>query len=115
MALEGQSFPGMPKLATSVGQVRILGMIEGGSFLLLMGIAMPLKYFAGFPEAVRWTGWVHGILFIVYCLAIFAALTKGRISLGKSALSFVAALVPFGPFLIDRKLAEDEAAELASL
>jgi len=76
---------------------------------VLMGVAMPLKYFAGFPEAVKWTGWIHGILFICYCLAIFAALVGGRISFGKSVLAFGASLVPFGPFLIDRKLAGDEA------
>lgn len=74
-----------------------------------MGVAMPLKYFAGIPEAVKWTGWIHGLLFIGYCFAILAALVNGRISFGKSVLAFVAALLPFGPFLIDRQLAGDEA------
>lgn len=104
----------MPSFSTSVGKVRIVGMIEGISFLLLMGVAMPLKYLAGIPEAVRWIGWIHGILFVLYCLVILAAFAKGRISWGKSVISLVAALFPFGPFLIDRKLAKDEEAELAS-
>ncbi len=69
---------------------------------------MPLKYFANLPAAVKYTGWVHGLLFIVYCLAILLALTNGKISFGKSALAFLAALIPFGPFLIDRKIAENE-------
>jgi len=101
----------MPDFKTSVGKVRLTGMIEGVSFLLLMGIAMPLKYFANLPEAVKWTGWVHGLLFILLCLAIFHAWIKKRLSFGRSALAFVASLIPFGPFLMDRKLAEDEARE----
>ena len=84
------------------------GMAEGISFLLLMGVAVPLKYFAGMPEAVNWTGWVHGVLFILYGLTILAALVAGRISFGKSLLAFGASLLPFGPFLIDRRLARLE-------
>jgi integral membrane protein len=101
----------MPNWKSPVGRVRLIGMFEGVSFLLLMGVAMPLKYLAGLPEAVKWTGWIHGILFIGYGLAIFAALVGGRMSFWKSALAFGASLIPFGPFLIDRTLAGDEALE----
>jgi integral membrane protein len=83
-------------------------MAEGVSFILLMGVAMPLKYFAAMPEAVKWTGWIHGILFILYCATIFFAWVGGKLSFARSLLAFFAALVPFGPFLIDRKLAESE-------
>ncbi len=99
----------MPNWKNPVGRVRVVGMLEGASFLLLTAVAMPLKYFAGIPEAVKWAGWIHGFLFISYCLVILAALAGGRISLWKSALAFAASLIPFGPFLIDRKLVEDEA------
>ncbi|MES2441084.1 MAG: DUF3817 domain-containing protein [Verrucomicrobiota bacterium] len=104
----------MPNWKNQVGRVRLVGMFEGASFLLLMGVAMPLKYFAGIPEAVKWTGWVHGLLFILYGLAVLTALVAGRISLGKSVLAFAASLVPFGPFLIDGMLAKDEASEASS-
>lgn len=101
-----------PDLRTWVGRVRVVGMMEGISFLLLMGVAMPLKYGAGMPAAVQWTGWIHGILFILYGLVVLMALVNGRLSFGKAALAFVASLVPFGPFLLDRRLAADERNEL---
>ena len=89
-------------------------MLEGVSFLLLMGIAMPLKYMFQMPLAVKYTGWIHGVLFIVFCMAILNTLLAGKISFGKSVLAFVAALLPFGPFILDRKLHEDELREEAS-
>lgn len=105
----------MANLKTDIGRLRLIGMCEGVSFLLLMGVAMPLKYLAGIPEAVKWTGWIHGILFIGYSLAILTTLLNGRISFGKSVLAFVASLIPFGPFLIDRKLAKVEESSQAGI
>ncbi len=84
-------------------------MIEGVSFLLLMGIAMPLKYFADFPMAVTWVGWIHGLLFILYGLCVFLALIEGKMRISQCVLAFFAALIPFGPFLIDKRLARLEA------
>ncbi|MEO5716813.1 MAG: DUF3817 domain-containing protein, partial [Luteolibacter sp.] len=49
----------MPNWKTEIGRVRLVGMIEGVSFLLLMGVAMPLKYLAGMPVAVKVAGWGH--------------------------------------------------------
>ena len=100
-----------PDLRTWVGRVRVVGMMEGVSFLLLMGVAMPLKYWAGMPAAVKWTGWIHGILFILYGLVVLMALLHGRLSFRKAVLAFVASLVPLGPFLLDRRLVEDERSE----
>jgi integral membrane protein len=100
-----------PDLKTSVGRVRLVGMMEGVSFLLLMGVAMPLKYWAGIPAAVKWTGWVHGILFILYGMVVLMALLHGRLSFWKSVLAMVAALIPLGPFLLDRRLEQDERSE----
>ena len=95
----------MLNMKTPLGRVRLIGLCEGVSFLLLVGVAMPLKYLADVPEAVKLTGWAHGLLFIAYCLAIFSAWLGGQLSFGKAALAFLASLLPFGPFLIDRKLA----------
>lgn len=99
----------MPNLQSPVGRVRFIGLIEGISFLLLMGVAMPLKYLAGQPLAVKYLGWAHGLLFILLCLAIFQAWIGGALTFRRSLATFIAALVPFGPFLIDSRLALDEA------
>lgn len=104
----------MANWKSSVGRVRAVGMLEGISFLLLMGIAMPLKYLAEMPEAVRYTGWAHGVLFIAYCLVIFLAWTEGALPFRKALLAFVASLLPFGPFIIDKRLEMDEVREEGS-
>lgn len=92
--------------------MRLVGMLEGVSFLLLMGVAMPLKYFAGQPDAVKYTGWLHGLLFIGYCLANLSALVSGKISFRDSVVALIASLIPCGPFFVDRRFEADEVREL---
>lgn len=84
--------------------LRILALIEGVSFLLLLGVAMPLKYAAGIPEAVKIVGWMHGILFVALCYMLFKVTVEERWPITRSAMVFIAALLPFGPFVIDRRL-----------
>ena len=89
--------------------LRIAGLVEAASFLVLLGVAMPLKYFAGFPAAVKIAGWVHGVLFIVFCAALVLTMVVAGWPLGRGALVFVAALLPFGPFVLDRRMKRYEA------
>ena len=84
--------------------LRILGNIEGVSYLLLLGVAMPLKYFYDIPEAVKVTGMAHGLLFVSYCLLLALCMGKFKWSFGFGAYLFVATLIPFGTFVTDRKL-----------
>ncbi len=79
-------------------------MIEGVSYLLLLGVAMPLKHLADMPDAVRVVGWVHGVLFIVLCAALLIAKATTRMSWSLAGMVFVASLLPFGPFVIDGRL-----------
>jgi integral membrane protein len=88
----------------SVRTLRILTLTEGVSFLLLLGLAMPLKYLAGRPEAVTVVGWAHGMLFVALCLALLAVTIEHRWPLRRAAGVFLAALLPFGPFVIDHRL-----------
>jgi integral membrane protein len=91
--------------STPVGRVRLVGIIEGISYLLLLGVAMPLKYLAGQPEAVRIVGMAHGVLFIVFSLILLLAWIGKHLTFRWAVLAFIATLIPFGPWLIDKKLA----------
>ena len=95
--------------------LRTIGLAEGCSFLLLMGIAMPLKYFAGQPAAVKVFGWIHGILFMIFCGALLRTMVIARWPLSRSALIFLAALLPFGPFVVDRRMKQYAAEFVAVL
>jgi integral membrane protein len=81
-----------------------LALVEGVSFLILLFVAMPLKYFAGMPAAVKVAGWVHGVLFIFFCMALLHTAVAAGWSAGRAGLVFVAALLPFGPFVVDRRM-----------
>lgn len=87
-----------------VDRVRLVGRIEGVSFLLLLGVAMPLKYFGDQPMAVTYVGWAHGVLFIALALVTFSAWTDKHLSFGQSSLVALGALLPFGPFIVERWL-----------
>ena len=89
---------------TVIQRLRILGTIEGISFLVLMGIAMPLKYGSGHEHATFYPGLVHGTLFLLYCAALAHAMKVLGRPLRWSVKLFIAALLPFGPFVMDRGL-----------
>lgn len=95
-------------MKNAVSQLRILGLIEGVSYLALLGIAMPLKYFAGMPIAVKVTGWIHGVLFVGVCLCLLRVLMSTAWPFARAVVVFVAALLPFGPFVLDRRMKEWE-------
>jgi len=94
--------------------VRVVGIIEGMSWLLLLFVAMPLKYGFGQPMAVRVVGMGHGILFCIFVLVLFRAHLSQRWSLKRSGALFVAALIPFGFIFVDRSLRDLDSKEPAA-
>lgn len=92
---------------SSLSTLRVIGNIEGISYLVLLGIAMPLKYMAGMPMAVRVAGSIHGILFVAFCWALIRVWIDRRWSFGKVTMAFIASLLPFGTFILDRKIREE--------
>ena len=100
----------MHRMKTALGRLRLIGWWEGLSFLVLILVAMPLKYLAGEPGAVRWVGMAHGVLFLLYVLAAIQAAVAYRWSWKRTALVLVASLLPAGPFVLDAKLLRHEAA-----
>ncbi len=87
---------------------RTIAKAEGVSYLLLLGVAMPLKYIADYPLAVDFAGWLHGILFIAYILALINVQIKLKWPFKKFFLAGLASLLPFGPFIFDKKMLTKE-------
>lgn len=83
---------------------RLIGLIEGTSFLVLLLIAMPLKYIWNSPLMVKYVGWAHGVLFVMYLFALLYAAIVCRWSFKKVVIAGFAALLPFGPFVLDPKI-----------
>ena len=85
----------------SVRQFKIVAILEGVSFL---GIAMPLKYIFDLPASTQVVGMAHGILFIAYVLMVVIIRKQLNWNLKTTALALTASVLPFGPFVVDRKL-----------
>jgi integral membrane protein len=90
-------------LLTSLGRLRIIAFIEGVSFLILLFIAMPLKYWGGMPMAVRSVGSIHGLLFVLYVLFVLLCKIEHRWSFKKTFILLGISLIPFGNFYADKK------------
>jgi integral membrane protein len=90
--------------STLIGRLRIIGLLEGTSYLLLLGIAMPLKYMMGFPQAVQVIGMAHGILFILFIALTVQSTIIFRWSVKKLLILWIASILPFGTILADYKM-----------
>ena len=89
--------------ATMMKSFRILGWFEGASMLILMFIAMPLKYLMGIPEATRIVGAIHGALFVAYVVIALQMMTTFKWPLSTLMKAFIGAVFPFGTFVFERK------------
>lgn len=87
---------------TTLGRLRVVAFAEGVSFLILLFVAMPLKYVWGQPMAVRQFGSVHGLLFILYVLLVVMCHAEYSWPRRKSLLLLLISLVPFGNFYADK-------------
>lgn len=96
-------------LRTAIGRLRAISLLEGISYLVLLGIAMPLKYLFDIPEAVRVVGSLHGGLTILFVLAVANAWIARRWPVARVLLALVASVIPFGAFALDKRLRREQA------
>ncbi|HEY6062635.1 MAG TPA: DUF3817 domain-containing protein [Chitinophagaceae bacterium] len=89
---------------------RKAAIAEGISFLVLLGIAMPLKYLAKLPVAVLIAGSIHGLLFITFTVLAWEVKNKYSKSGGWMGKAFLASILPFGTIVMDKKWKKEEAA-----
>jgi len=93
---------------SSLNLFRKVALAEGISYIVLLFVAMPLKYWAGLPLAVKYVGWVHGLLFVLYIAFLMMAWQERKWSIGKVIILFIASLLPFVPFYVEKKLKEED-------
>jgi integral membrane protein len=94
--------PAMSRLLSCpIGRLRIISITEAISYLILLGIAMPLKYIWGDPTSVRIVGMIHGVLFCIFCAALLNAKLSQKWKLLPPFWIFMASLVPFAPIWVE--------------
>ena len=85
-------------------QFRMAAYIEGWSFLILLFVAMPLKYMMGIAIATKIVGMLHGVLFIWFLLALGSATSEQKQGAKFVFTSIIASLIPFGTFFLEKKI-----------
>lgn len=91
-------------MSMNIQTLRIIGLLEGISFLLLLFIAMPMKYMLDNPVLVKYVGMGHGVLFMLFLIVLFTVCEKQKWSIYMFILGLIASILPFGTFVFDRKL-----------
>ena len=91
-------------LKSNIGRLRVIGILEGLSFLILVGICMPLKYKLDIPEPTKVVGMLHGILFVAYLFFVIVVKTDDKINAKQSVLLMLSSIIPFGTFYTDAKI-----------
>ena len=74
------------------------------SYLVLLLIAMPMKYLLDMPLAVKYVGWAHGLLFVLYIGFLLVLGLMEKWSIKKLFFGFIASLLPFGPFVFEKRI-----------
>ena len=95
-------------LATQIKTFKIISTLEGISFLLLLLIAMPLKYLFGIPQMVSLVGMGHGVLFVLYVLGAYYMYEKLNWNFKTLAITVFCSVLPFGPFYVEKKFLPKE-------
>ena len=93
-----------PRLAGALGRYRVLAYVVGVMLLVLVLVAMPLRYLADVPEVSAVVSPIHGFLYIVYLLAAFDLALKARFTAKGTVLVLLAGVVPFVSFVAERRV-----------
>jgi integral membrane protein len=102
------NFSSMNFFQSTLGRFRLVALAEGVSYLILLFIAMPLKYVWGLPQAVRAFGSIHGLLFVLYMLLLLLCMIEYRWTFKKIGLLILLSMIPFGAFYADRRYLQPE-------
>ena len=91
-------------LENNLKRFRLIAFLEGISFIILLFIAMPIKYILGEPLIVKYVGMGHGVLFLLFLLLLLVTAREYKWKISFISMAFLASLVPFGTFYLEKKL-----------
>jgi len=91
-------------MTNTVKKFSLVNTLEGYSYLMLLFIAMPLKYLLGFAIAVKIAGMLHGILFIAFLILLVLSWQETKWDFKENIIFFVASLIPFGTFFTKKRI-----------
>jgi len=91
-------------MENSVKKFGAINAIEGYSYLLLLFVAMPMKYMLGIALATKIVGSVHGFLFVLFMILLVIAWQDAKWSIKETLLFFIASLIPFGTFFTKKRI-----------
>ncbi|MBB77525.1 MAG: hypothetical protein CL844_00815 [Crocinitomicaceae bacterium] len=94
-------------LNTLIGQLRLLAISEGISYLLF-SFTIPLKYYYQISMPNKIVGLIHGILFILFCIWTLYFANKKKWKIKKTLVCLTSSLIPFATFIIDNKILQQE-------
>ena len=89
---------------SNIGRLRVVAFLEGVSFIILVFLAMPMKYLADDPSLVRIFGGIHGFLFVIFMILLLMVWLEKKLTFLNSVWVFISSLIPFGTFFIDYKI-----------
>lgn len=98
----------MELLKTQIGRLRVIAFIEGVSFLIILFVTMPLKYYAAMPQPNKVIGMIHGVLFLYYVISVIQTKIAYSWNWQKTGLALLASIIPFGTFWADVKLFRED-------
>jgi len=80
----------------------VINKIEGLSFIVLLFVAMPIKYYFNYHLATKIAGSIHGVLFIIFIWQLYRAKSSIKFSIKEATIYFLLSLIPFGSFYTDK-------------
>ncbi len=90
----------------NIKSLRIIGIIEGISYIVLLAFSMPLKYLLKMQMPIKINGWLHGLLFICFIFFLLVVSFQQKWKFKKLVTGGIASLIPFGTFWFDKKITE---------
>ena len=91
-------------IKNSVKKLGFINTTEGYSYLVLLFVAMPLKYIFEIAIAVKIAGMIHGVLFVTLCILLLQVWMDTKWDFKENIIIFVAALIPFGTFFTKKRI-----------